>query len=109
MKFKIDGRELEAPETLRIGDVCEAEKLLGVSMEGGFGPKMAVMLFIAMRKDNPKKPPVLVADEVMRADIATMEDVEEAEEESPPAEAAGAADENGHANPLISGPQPSVP
>lgn len=83
MKFRIEGRELEAVENMRVGEVCEAEKALNVSADGGFGARTAVMLFIAMRKEDPEKPIRLLADEVMRADIGTVEEVEE---ESPPAE-----------------------
>jgi hypothetical protein len=106
VKFKIDGRELEAPEKLRVGQVCEAERALGVSAEDGFGARTAVMLFVTMRVDEPSKPAHLIADEVMRADIATVEEVGE---ESPPAGApVGADHEQDQENPLTSGPLSSA-
>lgn len=88
MKFKLDGRELEA-EHIRVGELCEAEKALQINMADGSGAAIAVTLFVALRRDDPKKPAHLIADEVMRADVSTFE---EAEDESPPDEAADAAD-----------------
>lgn len=78
MRFKIDGRVLEAPETLRIRESCEAEKHLGMSIEDGFTARIAVMLFAALRKEEPDKPPYLIAEEVMNADLGSLEEVEEA-------------------------------
>ena len=76
MKFRIDGRELESIENIRIGEACEAEKALGLDMEAGFTARIAVMLFVSMRRADPNKPAHLLADEVMRADLSTLEEVE---------------------------------
>lgn len=69
--------ELDAPENLRVRELVEAEKALGFNMDAGSGAQMAVLLFIAMRKREPDKPSALLADEVMNADISTVEEVEE--------------------------------
>lgn len=87
-RFRIDGVELEAPEHLRIGEVIEAEKALGFSMDSGWGAQMAVTLFIAMRNKEPEKPATLIASEVLQADMSALEEVEE----SPPADAPKGAD-----------------
>lgn len=87
-RFRIDGVELEAPEHLRIGEVIEAEKALGLSMDQGLGAQMAVALFIAMRNKEPEKPATLIASEVLQADMSGLEEVEE----SPPADAPKGAD-----------------
>jgi hypothetical protein len=88
VKFKVDGRELDATG-IRVGELCEAEKALQLNMADGSGAAIAVSLFVALRRENKTKPAAMVADEVMRADVSSFE---EADEESPPAEAADAAD-----------------
>lgn len=87
MKFKIEGRELEA-DSIRVGELCEAEKALGLNMADGTGAAVAIQLYVAMRRQDKQKPTHVLADEVMRADITSFEEVEE---ESPPAGAADAA------------------
>jgi hypothetical protein len=100
MKFKVDGRELDA-SGIRVGELCEAEKALGLNMADGSGASIAVSLFVAMRREdrnseNPK-PLAMLADEVMAADVTTFE---EADDESPPAEAP-AANGAGKADPVL--------
>lgn len=109
MKFKIDGRELEA-DSIRVGELCEAEKALGLNMADGSGAAVAVQLYVAMRRQDKQKPIHVLADEVMRADLTSFEEVEE---ESPPAEAADAAangtTDSGPESQPTSGRQLSVP
>jgi hypothetical protein len=84
VKFKVDGRELDA-SGIRVGELCEAEKALGLNMADGSGAAIAVSLFVAMRREDKKnenpKPLALLADDVMAADVTTFE---EADDESPP-------------------------
>lgn len=88
-RFRIDGVELEAPEHLRVGEVIEAEKALGLSMDQSWGAQMAVALFVAMRTREPEKPATLIASEVLQVDMSGLEEVEE---ESPPVDAPKGAD-----------------
>jgi hypothetical protein len=111
MKFKVNGRELEALESFRIGEACEAERALGIDLaDTGLAGKMAVALFISMRRDDPERSVMQIADEVMGIDMAAFEEVEE---ESPPAETP-AADEPtgeeipGHEHPPTTGALRSV-
>ena len=105
MRFKVDGRELEAVENIRVGEACEAEKALNLSMaDSGFAGMMAVSLYVAMRREDPKKPAAMLADEVMAVELTSFEEVEE---EDPPAEGSGAESEPDPENPPTSGPPPS--
>lgn len=109
MKFKVDGQELSA-EGMRVHELCEAEKALQMNMGDGTGAAIAIQLYVSMRRLDKDKPIHLLADEVMKADITTFEEVEEG---SPPAEAANAAangkTEAGPESLLTSGPRRSVP
>jgi hypothetical protein len=84
MKFKLgDGVEMEAASDIRIRELVEAESALGFSMdETGSGGKMAIALFVAMRRLDPEKAKGLIADTVMAVDLSKFEEVEEP---SPPA------------------------
>jgi hypothetical protein len=85
MKFKLDGVEMEAASDIRVRELVEAESALGFSMdETGSGGKMAIALFVAMRRLDPEKAKGLIADTVMAVDLSKFEEVEE-EEPSPPA------------------------
>ena len=86
MKFKIDGVELAAAENIRIGEMCEAEKMLGITAdETGLAGRLALSLYVTKRRAEPEKPMQVTADEVMAADMSSLEEVEE---ESPPVETA---------------------
>ena len=93
MRFKIDGVEMEVAEDIRIRELVEAEKALGFSMdETGSAGKMAIAIFVAMRRHDADIGPGLLADKVMAVDLSKFEEVEEA---SPPAEGGnGTAPEN---------------
>ena len=109
MKFKIDGQELSA-EGIRVSELCEAEKALKMNMSEGMGAAIAIQLYVAMRRKDPNKLAGVLADEVLSADVTTFEEVEE---ESPPAEAADAANNGKNEADLeslpTSGTRPSVP
>ena len=109
MKIQVDGREIEVGH-IRVGELCQAEKLLQVNMGDGSGAAIAVTLFVGFRREDKTTSAALLADQVMRADVSTFEEVEE---DGPPAEAP-AAEENGAGktgleNPLTSGPRPLAP
>jgi len=101
VKFKVNGKELELSDSIRVGEMCEAEKALGLSLEEvGAAGKTAIMLFIAMRRDAPGQPVSVLASEVMNIDLGAME-----VEDDPPAE----APEGGQENQPTTGLQPSAP
>lgn len=84
MKISVDGRELDV-DGIRVGELCEAEKALGVNMSDGSGAAIAVTLFVGLRREDKQKPAGALADEVMRADVTT---IAEADDAGPPAEGA---------------------
>jgi hypothetical protein len=103
MKFKVNGQELDAGQ-MRIREICEAEKALGMDLgETGLGGKMAVSLFVAIRRVNPDKHPVEIADEVLAVSFEDLETIEE-DDESPPAEGGDGVREPVPVNPPTSGP-----
>lgn len=112
MKFKVDGRELSA-EGMRVGEICEAEKALNLDMDQGSGAKIAIALFVAMRREDRKnenqKPLALLADDVMNVDM-TMVEAEEEEEEGderrPPDETVALNGIGDRESLRTSGPQP---
>ena len=115
MKLKIGDEVFTLDGGIRVREMCEAEKALGMSTdEGGFGAKVAVALFVIERRADPTKPAVLIADQVLDLDMGTIVEVEE---ENPPAEpvpvpepppAEPEAPEEDHENPPISGHRPLV-
>ena len=84
MKFKIDGVEQEIAENIRVGEMCEAEKSLGISAEEvGLAGKLALSLFVTLKRAEPEKPSAVIAKEVFDTDMSALEEVED----DPPAEA----------------------
>jgi hypothetical protein len=104
MKFKIDGRELDVVDNPRIREAAEAEKALGMDMEDGFTARLAISIFVALRRDDPEKSARDLGDEVMNMDLASLEEVEE---ELPPAEEP-AAEAGEPESPPTTGPLRSV-
>jgi hypothetical protein len=97
VRFKIEDVEYVAVEDIRVRELVEAEAALGFSMdETGSAGKMALGLFVAMRRQDGEIGPGLLADKVMAVDLSKYEEVEE---QDPPAEGANVAPEK----PLISG------
>lgn len=110
MKFKVDGREMSA-EKMRIREMCEAEQYLNMDMESGFGAKIAVCLFVAMRRDDEHaaKPPRLLADEVLDTDLTALDFEDTEDEADPPAETVTPNRTGDPASLPTSGRQLSVP
>lgn len=80
--FKIDGVFYPEPDNVRVREMAEAEKALGMNAdEVGVGGRLAITLYIVLRRKDPERSPGLVADEALNADMTHMEEVEE--EDSP--------------------------
>lgn len=78
MRFIIDGVEIDAVENIRVGEMCEAEKELGISLaDTGSAGSFALSLFVALRRQNPDKPGPVIRDEVFAADMTSIEEVKE--------------------------------
>jgi len=83
VRFKIDGEVFEAAEDIRVRELVEAEKALGFSLdETGSAGKMAIGIFVAMRRMDAEIGPGMLADKVMAVDLSKYEEVEDA---GPPA------------------------
>lgn len=100
MKILVDGRKLDV-DGIRVGELCEAEKALQVNMADGSGAAIAVTLFVGLRREDKQKPVHLIADEVMRADVTTIQEGDA----GPPADGADEAEKSEQApgTPLTSG------
>lgn len=79
--IRIDGKEIKPLEKLTVGQVIEAEKYLQVNLNDGAGAQLAIMLFANLRALEPHKLPDVVANEVMGADLTSVEEVEDPLEE----------------------------
>jgi len=83
VRFKIDGEVFEAAEDIRVRELVEAEQALGFSLdETGSAGKMAIGIFVAMRRADAEIGPGLLADKVMAVDLSKYEEVGDA---NPPA------------------------
>jgi hypothetical protein len=88
VQIKVNGELLPVPENIRVREMAEAEKALQLNAEEtGMAGKLALTLYIALRRQDPERSPGLIADEVLDANMSTMEDVEE--EEGPLASSPG--------------------
>jgi hypothetical protein len=105
MPFKVNGELLPDVDHIRVREMCEAEKALGLNAgEVGMAGQMALALYVALRRQDPERSAGLIADEVLDVDMAT---IEEAEDESPPA--TSPVDETGEQaleSPPTIGPRP---
>lgn len=78
VRFKIDGVELVAAESFRVRELVEAETALGFSLdETGSAGKMAIGLFVSMRRNDPDIGPGMLADKVLNTDLADYEEIED--------------------------------
>jgi hypothetical protein len=107
LRIKVDGKELDLDEaTIRIREMCEAEKALGMSMvDATAAGSMAIMLFIALRRDDQEIGPGALADLVLDTNITAVSEVEGEDARPPDVDATGKNQES----PQISGPRPLVP
>lgn len=96
MKFKVEGQEFPFidPEEIRIRELAEAEKALGMSMAEGTAGAWAISLFVSMRRAGDKRPAGLLADAVLDSNLGAV-DTEE-EDASPPADAGDGENKSGN-------------
>lgn len=94
MKAKIEGYEQEieiyGPEDWTTRELSTAEHKLGLVFDGtSAGAGMAITLFIALKRAQPDKPDVLLADEVLDMKFSMLQEAtsplgEDEEEETSP-------------------------
>lgn len=100
--WKINGEVLPAPEHIRVREMCEAEKALGISAdETGMAGKMALSLYVSLRRKDPERSAGLIADDVLNVDMTAIEEVEDEAVPTSPADEGGESPES----PPIIGPQ----
>ena len=76
VRLKVDGKEFHL-QHMPLMQKYEAEKTLGMNMGDNETSGLMVMLFVAMRQQEPEKPAVLIADEISAADLFSFEEVED--------------------------------
>lgn len=80
-QIKYEGNTVEIAEDWRLGELIEAENALGVDMETARGgAKMALVIYISIRRVEPALPVDALANKVMRMDIAALAEDDEAED-----------------------------
>lgn len=77
MPFKVNGKVLPELAHLRVRELVEAEKALGVSAGDSDGAGMAVSLYVLLRREDPEISAGLLADQVLDVDFSEVETVEE--------------------------------
>lgn len=106
-KFKIEDREIAAPESLFIGEILEVEHLLGIRFEESSGfARMTCFLYAAMRRAEPNRSAEEIAEDVKRADIMDFEFTED--DAIPPAEGAKAPESPGEQENAATAEEPST-
>lgn len=77
-KIEYNGAELELAEDWRIGEVIDAENALDLNMaEAKGGALMALMTYITIRRQDKQTPAGMIADRVMRMEVAKFGEEEE--------------------------------
>ena len=80
MQFKINGELVDAPENIRVREMAEAEQALNCNAEeAGMAMKMALALYIALRRKDPDMNRGLLADQVLDMDLSGFETIEDAD------------------------------
>jgi hypothetical protein len=82
MKFKIDGREVVV-DRAPLRQVHEGEKALGVGLTDSDSARLMVLLFVGLRREDPDKPAVLIADEIMDMDMFELDSTENEDDTIP--------------------------
>jgi hypothetical protein len=89
-KAMIDGKEVEivGPDDWTTRELSEAEKTLGMVFDGSSaGAAMAITMFISLKRLEPNKPLVLLADEVLDMKFSNLREATKDDASSPPDEA----------------------
>ncbi len=75
VRLKIEGKEYHL-QHMPLKQKYEAEKALGMNMTDNETSSVMVMLFVAMRQEDPERPAVEIADEIGNSDLFSLESVE---------------------------------
>jgi hypothetical protein len=73
--FKYGGREVIV-ERAPLRQVYEGEQALGVGLTDSDSARLMVLLFVGLRREDPDKPAVILADEIMDYDLFDLDSSE---------------------------------
>lgn len=76
VRLKLAGKEYHL-QHMPLKQKHEAEMTLGMGMTDTETAGVMVMLFVAMRQEEPEKPAILIADEIGNADLFDLEDADQ--------------------------------
>lgn len=80
-QFKVNGKLLPEVDHIRVREMCEAEKALGLNAgETGTAGMLALSLYVALRREDPERSAGLIADEVLDVDMTEVVSLEEEED-----------------------------
>jgi hypothetical protein len=82
--FRVGELVVDLAQPMRVREICEAEKALGMGMQDSGTARIAVYIFVTLRKQDPERSAVLIADEVMGMDMTQLDELGE-DAASPPA------------------------
>lgn len=82
--FKYQGKEIPVAENWRVGEQVEAENSLSIDLETAkSAARMALVLYISIRRVDKQIPDGALADQVLRMELTDIIDQEEPEEDEP--------------------------
>jgi hypothetical protein len=82
--IKYEGNEIKVAEDWRLGELIEAENAMGVDMETARGgAKMALVLYISIRRAKPELPADGLANIVRHMEITSIAPDDDEEEAAP--------------------------
>lgn len=85
IRFRVNGREIEAAEELTIRDAFEAERFLGVDPQSASPVQsLAVLMFAGLRKADPSISPEDAAEAILSVNLGSEFTVEGGNGEGPP-------------------------
>jgi hypothetical protein len=85
IRFRVNGREIEAADELTIRDAFEAERYLGVDPQSASAVQsLAVLMFAGLRKAEPSLAPEEAAEAILSVNLGNELTVEGGNGDRPP-------------------------
>lgn len=105
--IRYEDKQVELAEDWRIGELIEAENALSIDMDSAKGAaRIALVVFISIRRTDKQTPTGVVADKVLRMNLSALAQDDDEEGEASPLDNGDAAPEIGGR--LTSGSQPTA-